>query len=255
MKKTIITLLALAGVAVADTATTTIFTDLTQDKTITLSDNSSIIWSATTDTFTGSIYSTVSSQQARASMSFTLNLTDAATVGSTKTELVTITKTGYDNTIGLWLVDGKISGRWNDGTWDKVTGEGNPGTASGQVAISSILTNNENVFTLDGDKFIALTLVLDRTCDANNSDNVGMVLYDADGSVVWNCCSLGAAGFTTYDAIKLNTDYVGNAASITNAVLSPTDAGTQAAAIVPEPTTATLSLLALAGLAARRRRR
>lgn len=251
MKKTLITLLALAGVAAAATTT---FTDLTQDKTITLTDSSSITWSATTDTFTGSIYSTVSNQQARASMSFTLNLTDAATVGSTKTELVTITKTGYDPTMGLWLVDGKISGRWNNGTYDQVSGAGNPGTASGQVAISSILNNNENVFTLDGDKFIALTLVLDRTSDSNNRDNVGMVLYDADGSVVWNCCSLGAAGFTTYDAIKLNTDYVGNAASITNAVLSPTDAGTQAAALVPEPTTATLSLLALAGLAARRRK-
>ncbi len=252
MKKTIITLLALTCVA---TAATTTFTDLTQDKTITLTDTSSITWSATTDTFTGSIYSTVSNQQARASMSFTLNLTDAATVGSTLTELVAITKTGYESTMGLWLVDGKISGRWNNGTFDQVSGAGNPGTASGQVAISSILNNNENVFTLDGDKFIALTLVLDRTSDSNNRDNVGMVLYDADGSVVWNCCSLGAAGFTTYDAIKLNTDYVGNAASITNAVLSPTDAGTQAAALVPEPTTATLSLLALAGLAARRRRR
>ena len=254
MKKTLITLLALAGVAAADTATTTIFTDLTQDKTITLSDNSSITWSATDATFTGDICSTVTGEQARASVSFTLNLTDAATVGTTKTELVTITKTDYVNTIGLWLVDGKISGRWNDGTYDEVSGQNNPGTASGQVAITSILNDNDNVFTVDGDKFIALTLVLDRTCDAYNTDHVGMVLYDADGSVVWNCCSLGAAGFTTYDAIKLNMDYVGSAASITNAVLSPTDAGTQAA-LIPEPTTATLSLLALAGLAARRRRK
>ena len=253
MKKTFITLLALAGVAAAETAT---FSDLTQDKAITLSDNNSTItWSATDETFTGSIYTTVSGQQARASVSFTLNLTEAATVGSTKTELVTITKNDYASTMGLWLVDGKISGRWNDGTYDKVSGEGNPGTASGQVSIASILADNENVFTLDGDKFIALTLVLDRTSDSNNKNNVGMVLYDVDGSVVWNCCSLGAAGFSTYDAIKLNTDYVGNAASITNVVLSPVDAGTQAAALIPEPTTATLSLLALAGLAARRRRK
>ena len=255
MKKTIIALLALAGVAVADTATTTIFTDLTQDKTITLSDNGSITWSATDATFTGDICATVTNEQARASVSFTLNLTDAATVGSTKTELVTITKTGYNSTMGLWLVDGKISGRWNGDTFDKVTGQNNPGTASGQVAITSILNDNDNVFTVDGDEFIALTLVLDRTCDAYNADHVGMVLYDADGTAVWNCCSLGAAGFATYDAIKLNMDYVGSAASITNAVLSPTDAGTQAAALIPEPTTATLSLLALAGLAARRRRK
>ena len=250
MKKTLITLLALAGVA---TATTTTFTDLTQDKTITLSDGGSITWSATDSTFTGSIYSTVSGQQARASVSFTLNLTKAATVGSTKTELVTITKNDYINTMGLWLVDGKISGRWNNDTYDIVSGANNPGTASGQVSVTSIIDNNENVFTSDGDKFIALTLVLDRTSDAYNPNNVGMVLYDADGSVVWNCCSLGTADFSTYDAIKLNTDYVGNAASITNAVLSSAEAATQAA-LIPEPATATLSLLALAGLAARRRR-
>ena len=254
MKKTLITLLALASVAVADTATT-IFTDLAQDKTITLSEDSRITWSATEATFTGDIYTAVTGAQARASVSFTLNLTDAATVGSTQTELVTITKTGYDGIIGLWLVDGKISGRWKDETFDTVNGTDHGGTASGQVSIASILADNENVFTVDGDKFIALTLVLDRACDGFNKDNVGMVLYDADGSVVWNCCSLGTSGLSTYDAIKLNLDYVGSAASITNAVLSPTDAGTQAAALIPEPTTATLSLLALAGLAARRRRK
>ena len=244
--------MALAGVALADTAT---FSNLSLNETITLSNGNSITWTATDGAFTGAgVYSTVSNQQARASVSFTLNLTEAASVGSTKTELVTITKEGYDSVMGLWLIDGKISGRWNNGTYDKVSGEGNPGTASGQVSINSIINNNENIFTVGEDKFIALTLVLDRTSDATYRNNVGMVLYDEDGDVVWNCCSLGASGFASYDEIKLNTDYVGNVASVTNAVLSPADAGAQAAALVPEPATATLSLLALCGLAARRRR-
>ncbi len=60
----------------------------------------------------------------------------------------------------------------------------------------------------------------------------------------------------SYDKLIVATpNAVVEEAVIFNSVLSASDAKAVATALVPEPTTATLSLLALAGLAARRRRK
>ena len=254
MKKTFITLLALAGVA---TATTTKFTDLSQDVTV-----GNLVWNSTDGTITATtghaadLYDSVSAK-GQSSLSFTLNLTQAATV-TTDVALITIDS---ENDYGIKLKSTGISGFWptKDNPIDDYNGRGSNNTLaeySGIVAINDILTGNETVYTLGSDKLIALTLVIDRPCDNNsgNGNNVGLTLYDVNGERVWYCEALGASSNTSISSFKLNTDYITSAA-VTPALLSASQAGSAAAALIPEPTTATLSLLALAGLAARRRRR
>lgn len=241
------------------TAATTKFTDLSQNVTV-----GNLVWNSTDKTITATtghaadLYDSVSAK-GQSSLSFTLNLTQAATV-TTDVALITIDS---KNDYGIKLKSTGISGFWpkSDGTnpIDDYNGRGSNNTLaefSGIVAINDILTGNETVYTLGSDKLIALTLVIDRPCDNNsgNGNNVGLTLYDVNGERVWYCEALGASSNESISSFKLNTDYITSAA-VTPALLSASQAGSAAAALIPEPATATLSLLALAGLAARRRRR
>ncbi len=251
MKKTLITLLVLGGLASAESAlTTTVFKDLNTSTTL-----NNITWNATAGTITaangGILCSTASSKQARATISFTLNLTAAAAVTG-KTDFITVdSSTDY----GLWLTADGISGRWDTGEYNTRGDKNTVAEYSGVVSIDSILSSNNNVYTVDENKFIALTLVLDRAADNNagNGDNVGATLYDASGSRVWYCEALGSGSNTSYDGYTLNTNFI-TSASITPDIVTSEKAGKLAAALVPEPATATLSLLALVSLFARRRR-
>lgn len=241
---------ALLGLATAH-ATTTTFWDLSNDAVI-----NNIQWNAATGTFTalegGQLCTTVSGQQARATVSFTLNLTAAA--NAQLTEKVALFTIDSNTDFGLWLTPTGISGRWNNDEYNTRASNNSAAEYSGVVSITSIMENNTNVFTVEGNTYIGLTLVADKACDNNNTGNVGLTLYDAAGDRVWYCEALGSADNQNYDGFILNTDYIDLSASITPSVLSSTAAG-QAAALIPEPATATLSLLALAGLAARRRRK
>ena len=258
MKKTLIALMALAGVAAAD-VTTSVFTDLTTTSTV-----NGITWDSSQGTLTaGSGYTlaTHTGENAQTSLSFTLNLTQAAAYSSDDLcKLITIytKKDNGDaaNTYGLWLTKNGLSGRWDDGQYNTRGDNNNIAEYSGVVSIDSIISGNSNVYTLNGEKYITLTLVTDLSASNldGQADNVGATTYDADGERVWYCEALASSSLHNFTSIELNTNYI-SAAAITPVLLSPEAAGSQAAKLVPEPTTATLSLLALAGLAVRRRRK
>ena len=248
--------MALAGVASA--ADTSVFSDLSVTST-----ENGITWDATTKKLTAGTGYTLAygtGANAQTSLSFTLNLTKAAAYSSdTKCELITIYATQDDgtvpNTYGLWLTKNGLSGRWNDTEYNTRAGNNTVAEYSGVLSIDSIISNNSNVYTLDGEKYITLTLVTDLSANDNpgQADNVGTTTYDADGKRVWYCEALAGASLQKFNSIVLDTNYITSAA-ITPSLLSPEAAGAQTARLVPEPTTATLSLLALAALAARRRR-
>lgn len=258
MKKTLIALMALTGVAAAD-VTTSVFTDLTTTSTV-----NGITWNSTQDTLTAGAGYTLAchtGENAQTTLSFTLNLTQAAAYnGDDLCELITI-YTKKDNgdastTYGLWLTKNGLSGRWDTDEYNTRGKGNNVAEYSGVVSIDSIISDNSTVYTLNGEKYITLTLVTDKSASNNSgqANNVGATTYDANGERVWYCEALASSSLHNFTSIELNTDYI-SAAAITPVLLSPEAAGEQATMLVPEPTTATLSLLALAGLAVRRRRK
>lgn len=257
MKKTLIALMALAGVVSA--ADTFVFADLSVS-----APENGISWNAETKKLTadtGYTLATNTGSNAQTALTFALNLTQAATYSSADLcPLITIATANNSgvaqSTYGLWLTDDGLSGRWGNDEYNTRGSNNTLAEYSGVVSIESILTGNSNVYTVNGEKYISLTLVTDKSCSNNSGDtnNVGVTTYDADGNRVWYCEALAGSSLNQFTSIELNTDYISSAA-ITPTLLSPTAAGTQAAMFIPEPATATLSLLALAGLAARRRRK
>lgn len=132
---------------------------------------------------------------------------------------------------------------------------------SSNVNVNSSLLSNEN-----GSALVAATLSFSvgwSQTGNNTSGIAGLSLRYADGSSVnsyanksdykasrWSCSALTTIGGLT-DSI---TVYSGNRSDITENNMAAA-AQSVISASVPEPATATLSLLALAGLAMRRRRK
>lgn len=246
MKKTFFIALISAWGSSTFAATTT-FTDLGTSVTIDgYAYDAATRTLTSTDTAQSPLFTAQSGQNAQTSISFTLNLTEAAKV-NTKTALLTI-DSGTD--YGLWITANGISGRWGDNEFNNNSSNS---SSTGVVSIASILANNNNVFTLGTDQYITLTLTADKT-QAHGGN--GLQLYDASGNVVYNCTGLGASGNTSFSGFTFS-ELIGSAA-LTPEKLTATTAGETAQALqqklVPEPATVTLSLFALAGLAARRRR-
>ena len=122
--------------------------------------------------------------------------------------------------------------------------------------LSSCLTTGS-----DNDQYIVLTMA---HIPSNAANPKGVVVYDTTGDIFSDSDARNAGGGFTIDSIYVNNQLI---AAVEVNSLWPGDgkgpAGRTEAFIqtseksltVPEPTTATLSLLALAGLAARRRRK
>ena len=140
-------------------------------------------------------------------------------------------------------------GSWNGG------GSGAP---VGNYNVSSV-----NLAPLDWDNIGSIALTLSYaygTKDNGIGTNVAIAVYDKDGNLLGSSygsntglrtnSSLSSIAFS--DAVTSAYLY-NNLLSEENATAIVQELGK--AALIPEPTTATLSLLALAGLAARRRRR
>ena len=255
MKRTIIALMALVGVASA--ATTTV-TDLTTSVT---SDN--VTYTAPTTTggegsFTGAgIWELGGRSRAQGALTFTLNLTELGKL-TDQTTLVTV-----DSSADIGLIWGQyndewgIAGNWQGGLW----------TDSGKsfVSYSKLKSDAWSVADNATDGFITLTMTVADT----QGDQGGMQLYKAGSNTsYYSTNGLGSSSNTAIDAFKFDTSLIKNAAVTsgwvdggtasglgTNLETTFTSAHGGKVALVPEPTTATLSLLALAGLAARRRRK
>ena len=250
MKKTLITLLALTGVAAADTVTIAPLTssegwtvghqndgkttDAVLDTTAATLTLTSGNWSRGYGVYTLADAITLTNEADRLTVSFTINTTDL-------NSLVTGTLVGSDKAITLG------HGSYSD--------EGKKGIQSG------ISTDTTGVFyNMQGSKTGGVFVTPDKTTvDGTFTANTPLTLtttieWDTEKSLFVASLSYGSTSLSSYD---LGTSY-----TLDKLVFSLDGASTQtvsgvsiSANIVPEPTTATLSLLALAGLAARRRRK
>ncbi len=117
-----------------------------------------------------------------------------------------------------------------------------------------------NLATTDLSKVtnMALTFVFDAGTTYADSTISAYFSYLSEGVETVITSTRGAAAGHmlngNFGTLAWNNDYV-SSISVFGSALSAADAKAINAALIPEPTTATLSLLALAGLAARRRRK
>ena len=247
---TFISLLAgglLQGSAVA---ATTIFTDLSQsssggDISYTSPEEGSVNGFAT-----GTISSAVSASGDRHPSSVTLSLNLSAMrdavqePGFSNTLLVDLrtSESETSGSIGLMLTTDGLKFSWEGNAW------------SPQYVTLDSLQNLS--YTVEGSDYVTLTLVAAAWAEGTK----GTKLLDAEGEGV--VCSNGVSftygGLTStqnYQAVFVNTKYI-TGMGITPGVATPEEivAATKSLA-VPEPATASLSLLGLVALMARRRRR
>ena len=234
MKKTFITLLALAGVASA--ATTQVW-DLSQSVT-----SGAFLYDAATGLFTdntdveGTVLNGVDgSNKIQTNISFTLNLTKAMEVTS-DTLLLNMDTAGD---IGLALTTSGLSGAWQGSSWGDA------------ISYDTLLADSGVFADIEGNKYITLTFV--------ETYGSGVQVWSNTTKHI-NYSGLKSSGNTSLTSIYVNSGYVealqfetewkGDDIVNTNVAFNA-----EAMQVIPEPATATLSLLALAGLAARRRRK
>ncbi len=244
MKKTIIALLALSSSALADTSLMEQayigFSDFSSGKADygTMIDDITVSTLEGVTTLSGVTFDTpVSDTNTRDCFSITLVL-DAAKIGSVTS--FTSLAAGYYSATGAMGVgvnaDGKFQGQWGTGGFTSGT-PATPWTAGNVPATGSItLTFVTGVYT--------------GTTD-------GSRIYVNDSTIFYSNQSLKTGG-QTYRDIKINNlSGAIQQVYVHNTCLTQAQVGTLMSEIasIPEPTTATLSLLALAGLAARRRRK
>lgn len=236
MKKTFITLLALAGAASA--ATTQVW-DLSQSVT-----SGDFLYNASTGLFTDNseVEGTVlngadGGGRIQTNITFTLNLTAAQTVTG-DTNLLQMDMGGD---IGLALTTTGLAGTWQGGT----------GSSRVSVAFETLLADSGVFADIEGNKYITLTFVETYGSGVQVWSNTTKLIDDA-GLKSSSNTSLSSiyvnSGYV--EALQFETEWKGEDIVNTNVAFNA-----EAMQVIPEPATATLSLLALAGLAARRRRK
>ena len=255
MRKTLITLMALAGVAAADTSVS--YTPI--------SDTTLGSWSYHgTATITDSIIQTTYTNWQVDTATYTLTETQTYTTADMLSFSFDATNNGTGNSaLTLAIIGTSNAIVLGHGTYDKPADQI-------QVAVT------DNVSVTGGYVFAYTNPGDDLTLTAGATLAGGMPANGAtstiSGSIAWDgdsfALTLGSSavegtlsydlGITKLDVTKLMVTIEGGA-SPTNgntAWQTPTMSNlTITTSPIPEPTTATLSLLALAGLAARRRRK
>ncbi len=237
MKKTIVALMALAGVAMADTQVWDLSTSVT---------SGDYLYDATTGLFTDNaeVEGTVlneadGSGKIQTNISFTLNLTQAMDKVTEDTLILNMDMAGD---IGLCVTTTGLRGTWNGAAWGDV------------VAYDALLADSGVFTTADGDKCLTLTFV--------ETYGSGVQVWSSTTKLL-NADGLKSASNTGVASIYANADYIkalqfapgweGDNIVDTNKAFDVV--AVEKLGAISEPTTATLSLLALAGLAARRRRK
>ncbi len=229
MKKTLITALITLGMAASASAALTL-----EDATLSYSQYDSAQDGLT---FSGD-FSTLSGTRAEFTMTFVLDWNQLQTLTTTDTALAVMTDGNSLNTgVGICLDDGELVAK----TW--YTG-----------ARSSSTNSLENYVSENG------LLVLTVRHNANGTrliPGTQSATYWTDGSLKWQNAQFDGLTINSTLAGAIESFYVFNSSVTDDEVVSLTTAAYAAALAnaVPEPTTATLSLLALAGLCARRRRK
>lgn len=251
MKKTLITLLALAGVAGADTVSiapltssegwsvghqnTKKSTNAVLDTTAATLTLTNADWSRGYGVYTLADAITLTNETDRLTVSFTINTTDL-------NSLVTGTLVGSGKAITLG------HGSYND------SGNGGNGIQSG------ISTDTTGVFyNMQTDNTGGVFVMPDKKVNNSFTANTPLTLTT---TVEWNTTKSQFVASLSYGKTSLTSYDLGTSYTLDKLVFSLDGNSTQtvsgvsvSANLVPEPATATLSLLALAGLAARRRRK
>ncbi len=254
MKTTCIIMLALASSLAG--ATTTLFTELNTSATsgnvtYTAPGNGSTMGSITgTGAWVAANASNGSRQQFSSSVTLTLDTESIAGI-TTEAELLRFDTSNANVSYSLFA---KINDAgtvvltigYNEVVW---ANNSNP-----TYALSSLPTYTG----MNGEELTTLTYVLKPINKVDNSGGVRVYSSEAEAPIL----SVPGMGTTSsaynFKNILVNTDYA-RAFAVSNEGLAAADAVEAAATLatapaIPEPATATLSLLALAGLAARRRR-
>lgn len=236
MKKTIVTLLALSGVTLAteftaDTASGILYRNTEGDFVTT----AGVEYDSTTHVLTFDDTFAIESENNR--ILYTLGIVvDMSKVGTlTSNSKVVTTGTGTAMGIGM-TTEGKVATVWdNNVPWNNNTTSAI--TSTELVTLVHSTSGSGSTYMIEGQQF--------------SGDNVGWSWYNLKGSQGGlNSFVINGALESAIVAVgvwKTSATYGGDAvelAAISNTLKT-----------IPEPATATLSLLALAGLAARRRRR
>ena len=254
MKKTLLTLISLVGTVSASVTTW----DLTDgDAALNASGSNVQSWDVSQSGLTWnkniaeSLVFTVDAQQFNAESSYTL---------------LTIKDNSYNGLSNVYVSGGNL----NVHIWDS-------STPNDSVSLSEIVQADTNTLTLVWNRTADNKLVFDVYADDNFETKAWTYTFTSTGA---NGFSFDGKTFQTLNFGGKNGDLLGNANTLipsgtnaaewellgagytTGAMASAEDltayynsAVAYNTASIPEPTTATLSLLALAGLAARRRRR
>ena len=248
MKKTLIAIMTLAGVASAGTE----FTDLSTNKTL-----SGITYTIPTTgsylgAFTGTIAASGGGGVAHTGVAITLNLNSINKYFESDTATA-VTLINFDNNhidLGLALTKEGITATHAGTVWDD----------SRNFTISYAALNEASWVGADANTYVTITVCHSYASGANG----GIMVY-SDSKKLGGQNALGYTNNSTMNAIQINTDYV-ISSSITPgwtdsapAIALASNLATSTKAVitsnVPEPATATLSLLVLCGLCARRRRK
>ena len=254
MKKTLITLLALAGLAAA--ADTTL-----SDAIYTSTEGASITTSTTgVNVITGdfALTMTLNADALKAIMGNTTSGTTRPTyfyVDTTNDTYITLAN-ALKNTGFVGMSKGNLDSYALDGEESEnrrpLNGSGSsPATNNfadadaGNNLKSKLATLTSAAITFSHDDGTSSSLYVTMTF----FDGTISKLYGTNTALKWS------SGIGTIESININDDYVEDTYLFRGTVAKDNAFALNAAALVPEPTTATLSLLALAGLAARRRRK
>ncbi len=242
MKKTIIALLALSGIAMGKGTATTFgnntFYEESVASTVTLSGYAGASnWCYVLDLDVNKLKSFVSAE-------------------TSDTSITLIDAQHPSRSIGIELIKDEEEGMYTQGRWQKQTWSDD---AAKDTGLNDVLT------VLNWEKVAGVSLAFGT---GKSAANYTIAFADATGNIldthtyIFSGLYSSTYGTSPDEGIILSTDYVdsfyvynGEIGSSTLATVAENAAKAAAFAAVPEPTTATLSLLALAGLAARRRRR
>ena len=239
MKKTIIALLALGGLAAAaDTQILNLSATTTVGNLTYNAETGYITTAAATDLYK------VSEGKAETNVILTLNLSEAMAVTGT-TKIIELDYNGNAD-VSLLATTGGLVGGWN-------------GSPYGGNAVSwDTLASNSTVMTgKGGDKYITLMVSQWQNGGINFLVNTGesrIISTPALGSSNINSMERLYVNNALVEAIEVTPEWKGTDAT-RQADTAAFHAVVKPMLSIPEPTTATLSLLALAGLAARRRRK
>lgn len=241
--------MAMAGVASAATT----FTDLSQTSTVGTVTYTQPEAGSTIGTFTGAgIAAPGGGDIPEAGVSLTLNLTAINSYFTSNTKDVNLLVFDINTNVGLNLTTTGIRGAWNDSTWND--------DRNFTISYTTLANLDSTWIGKDGNQYTTITV-----SHANiTGDHGGLMVY-SDSAKLGGFNGLGSSNNKNLTDIEVNTAYVistsinagwsdpGTCYKLNESLTAATQEIT--GVLVPEPTTATLSLLALAGLAARRRRR